>query len=263
MTEKQILFLRNKLIEKREEIFNQVSQLESRWEDMKERAIELEEEAQKASIAESYTLLDDRGKAEIDLIDLALNKIVLGEYAICESCGDEIAFKRLDALPWARLCVECARDYERRHKTLPSTTELIGIGILPDKYRRLSGKQLLAMINEQFRKDGRVDIDQFTVSIQNGVIHLEGTVLNDQDHEVVLEILAERMGFSAIIDHLEIAEVPPAGRKRAAVKHSGGVVARDQLIYDQEEMAADFFERQDEDAPYRRSQEDVPRPAVR
>jgi RNA polymerase-binding transcription factor len=38
-----------------------------------------------------------------------------GEYGLCEECGDEIAQKRLDAVPEAILCTECqgARDPRR------------------------------------------------------------------------------------------------------------------------------------------------------
>lgn len=30
-----------------------------------------------------------------------------GEYGLCERCGGEIGQERLEALPWARLCIEC------------------------------------------------------------------------------------------------------------------------------------------------------------
>jgi len=32
-----------------------------------------------------------------------------GKYGICESCGKSIPLARLDALPYATLCVDCAR----------------------------------------------------------------------------------------------------------------------------------------------------------
>lgn len=37
----------------------------------------------------------------------ALGKIEGGPYGTCERCGNEIAAERLEALPWARLCIEC------------------------------------------------------------------------------------------------------------------------------------------------------------
>ena len=38
----------------------------------------------------------------------ALARIDAGSYGICESCGRPIPVERLDALPYATLCVECA-----------------------------------------------------------------------------------------------------------------------------------------------------------
>lgn len=42
-------------------------------------------------------------------VERALAKIAAGEYGICESCGRPIPLARLDALPYATLCVDCAR----------------------------------------------------------------------------------------------------------------------------------------------------------
>lgn len=38
----------------------------------------------------------------------ALEKIEREEgYGVCERCGKDIPMERLEALPWARLCIEC------------------------------------------------------------------------------------------------------------------------------------------------------------
>jgi RNA polymerase-binding protein DksA len=41
-------------------------------------------------------------------IDNALTKIDAGTYGICERCGRPIGEDRLEAMPAARLCIECA-----------------------------------------------------------------------------------------------------------------------------------------------------------
>lgn len=38
----------------------------------------------------------------------ALARIEAGSYGICESCGRSIPVERLEALPYATLCVDCA-----------------------------------------------------------------------------------------------------------------------------------------------------------
>jgi DnaK suppressor protein len=45
-------------------------------------------------------------------IDAALHKIEDGSFGKCESCGREIVRDRLKALPYAPLCIECARREE-------------------------------------------------------------------------------------------------------------------------------------------------------
>ena len=37
----------------------------------------------------------------------ALERIHLGTYGSCEACGVPMPFERLEAIPWARLCVAC------------------------------------------------------------------------------------------------------------------------------------------------------------
>jgi DnaK suppressor protein len=42
-------------------------------------------------------------------VDLALAKMDAGTYGTCERCGREIAEERLDAIPWALLCIDCKK----------------------------------------------------------------------------------------------------------------------------------------------------------
>ena len=42
-------------------------------------------------------------------VDRALAKIAAGTYGTCERCGDPIADERLDAIPWALLCIDCKK----------------------------------------------------------------------------------------------------------------------------------------------------------
>ena len=40
-------------------------------------------------------------------VQRALTKMDAGTYGICERCGGQISEERLEALPWAVLCIEC------------------------------------------------------------------------------------------------------------------------------------------------------------
>jgi DnaK suppressor protein len=42
-------------------------------------------------------------------VDRALAKMDAGTYGTCERCGRAIAEERLDAIPWAILCIDCKK----------------------------------------------------------------------------------------------------------------------------------------------------------
>jgi len=46
-------------------------------------------------------------------VDRALAKMDRGEYGRCERCGRPISPERLEALPWAILCIDCMREGAR------------------------------------------------------------------------------------------------------------------------------------------------------
>ncbi len=78
-----------------------------------ERDPEYEEGAQ--SEHEQFTLarLSETQRRELQQIDAALARIEAGEYGVCRDCGLEIDPRRLEALPYALLCTECAAHQER------------------------------------------------------------------------------------------------------------------------------------------------------
>jgi DnaK suppressor protein len=46
-------------------------------------------------------------------IDAALDRIEAGSYGQCVNCGAHIPEERLEAMPWATLCIDCKRKEER------------------------------------------------------------------------------------------------------------------------------------------------------
>ena len=60
-----------------------------------------------------YTLGENSGQVLAE-IDAALKRIDDGTYGACTKCGREIAPERLEAYPWASLCIDDAREAERR-----------------------------------------------------------------------------------------------------------------------------------------------------
>ena len=47
--------------------------------------------------------------ATLAAVERAIEKLAEGTYGVCDSCGGAIPQERLEAIPWAALCVRCAR----------------------------------------------------------------------------------------------------------------------------------------------------------
>jgi RNA polymerase-binding protein DksA len=60
-----------------------------------------------------FTLEENSGQVLTE-IDAALKQIDDGTYGTCTGCDGQIAEPRLEAYPWASLCIDCARKAERR-----------------------------------------------------------------------------------------------------------------------------------------------------
>ncbi len=54
---------------------------------------------------------------ELASIENALERMKEGTYGQCEVCGSRIPMARLDALPYATMCIGCQRDLERSGET--------------------------------------------------------------------------------------------------------------------------------------------------
>ena len=49
----------------------------------------------------------DRESELVRRLRLAIERIDYGSYGVCLQCDENIAPKRLSAIPWAELCIEC------------------------------------------------------------------------------------------------------------------------------------------------------------
>lgn len=75
-----------------------------------EEAVEKDfaEQATQSENDEVLTSLDDEAKSTLIRVNSALLRIQNGEYGLCEECGKEINEKRLEVVPYANLCIDCA-----------------------------------------------------------------------------------------------------------------------------------------------------------
>jgi RNA polymerase-binding protein DksA len=59
----------------------------------------------------SLSLMENEGAA-LEMIQASLDRIEEGSYGACEECGAKIPKTRLNAIPYASLCVKCASQQE-------------------------------------------------------------------------------------------------------------------------------------------------------
>ena len=72
-----------------------------------------------ASDAIDSKMLETFGSKDMNrlkLIDSALMRIEQGKYGLCLKCGKKIPQERLEASPYAFLCINCKSDDERKNR---------------------------------------------------------------------------------------------------------------------------------------------------
>jgi len=57
---------------------------------------------------EVLSALDENSIAELRQINAALKRLEEGHFGICVACGNEIPVERLEIIPFAECCIDCA-----------------------------------------------------------------------------------------------------------------------------------------------------------
>ena len=100
--------VRRRLEERMTVLLNEVSEIDHTLRepdnpDVEERAVE----------NEGHEVLEGLGNAantEIAQIKAAIQRMGLGTYGQCTSCGNDIDALRLEAMPYAANCIDCAQE---------------------------------------------------------------------------------------------------------------------------------------------------------
>jgi DnaK suppressor protein len=69
----------------------------------------------------------DRHSRLLREVKAAMARIDNGSYGLCENCEKAIAPRRLDAVPWARYCVQCQDSLDRGPKPAAQFAERMPI----------------------------------------------------------------------------------------------------------------------------------------
>jgi DnaK suppressor protein len=89
--------------------------------------LHLADEGTDAMEQEKALLLMSQEGRRLNEIDDALRRLYdTGEdFGVCGRCGNEIAFDRLDLVPWARFCVDCQEAVEEAVATEPRISDAV------------------------------------------------------------------------------------------------------------------------------------------
>jgi len=74
------------------------------------------DEIQLAADCDLTTRSLERGSKILRSVRAALGRIADGTYGTCLACEDEISHKRLQAVPWATLCIACQEQTDRNQQ---------------------------------------------------------------------------------------------------------------------------------------------------
>src|SRR5438552_15696795 len=77
-----------------------------------------EDEGDLATISHDRDLLynlHEGGFSRLRFIQEALKALDRGQYGECVRCGNDINEKRLEAVPWATMCIRCQEETETEH----------------------------------------------------------------------------------------------------------------------------------------------------
>jgi RNA polymerase-binding transcription factor len=99
---------RKKLLEKQEELKRLVSKsdLDGRQAD-EEGTQDVADKAANSYTKEFLFHQSNDHRRILALVNDALDRIKEGSYGYCVECHEEVQTKRLEAVPWARHCLEC------------------------------------------------------------------------------------------------------------------------------------------------------------
>ena len=117
LTEVELEDFQNKLLDRRVQIEKNLRGTALELEGMRE--LELNDEGDYAA-ASAETIIDSailvQQRKELNEIELALDKIKVGTFGICEMCEEPIGRQRLEVKNFARFCITCREITEKETK---------------------------------------------------------------------------------------------------------------------------------------------------
>jgi DnaK suppressor protein len=116
MDDKKLAYFKDLLRQRRGEILRYADDTVTDMNDQNDNYPDPTDRASIESDRNFILRLRERERFLLLKIDEALERIDSGDFGICESCGSDIGFKRLEARPVTTLCIECKTRAEAAEK---------------------------------------------------------------------------------------------------------------------------------------------------
>ncbi|MFP4317244.1 MAG: TraR/DksA C4-type zinc finger protein [Desulfovibrionales bacterium] len=238
VTQSEMAELRQTLKKRRNDLFASRKRLQKSWEENHETEVEFEERAQKEQLSQGIDMLDAQEKQEIENIDMALHRIEADTYGLCESCGESISFKRLKAVPWTTLCIDCATEREQ-----PMPREEVGneSEYLVEREGEFA-ENLEETILDKVQSDGRVDTQELDITYKDGRVFLKGALPNRREHHILLEIVEDIMDLHNVVDNVSINPALWEREDRSPGVDRPSGKSKDEVLLEGEDMEEDTYQ---------------------
>jgi DnaK suppressor protein len=118
MKKDRLASFRKRLLEKQRQLVDEVGRSALYGKDQEDDSIkDLGDQANTAYTREFFFELGNGDRRLLRDVVSALQRIDDGSFGSCERCGEAISDKRLEALPFARYCIDCQRLAEQEERT--------------------------------------------------------------------------------------------------------------------------------------------------
>ena len=113
MTQENLDRLKDKLVETRKELLEGVDKVSKRSnEEFESEVPDVNDEASRTYSRQVLLSLGEAERKQLRLVDEALVAVEAGNYGVCIDCEETIPFKRLEAVPYVKRCVDCKTKFE-------------------------------------------------------------------------------------------------------------------------------------------------------
>ena len=114
MDKKRLEYYKKKLQARREELMKTIARTEEEGRQADDDpTVDLADKAANSYTKEFLFGMTNTDRVILNQIEAALKRIAGDDYGVCANCQEELQQKRLEAVPWAKHCINCQEKAEK------------------------------------------------------------------------------------------------------------------------------------------------------